>query len=209
MFAWCSMFTCISVCGMILLHRFSGNKSSTPHKTDLKCPLNVCIPLLAKFMWCITDVTNSYCISFLFIFLCRHLIFYYRGYVSLSWFRIYSVSWLRSDMCLSFNFLFYFSLTLLKFNWYLNYTLSLGICDPFLRRLGTYPFGWCILCSSFSLTSHIYHNAFGGVIWLLLHLLQIGRPVYCLFLSYYLSCLLHVSCFGFPMLLGNTCLWLW
>ena len=30
-------FTCISVFGIMLYHRFSGNVSSTPHRRDLKC----------------------------------------------------------------------------------------------------------------------------------------------------------------------------
>ena len=61
-FAFRSRFTCIYVCGLILSHRFSGNKSSTPHKTDLKHFLDVCIPLSDKFLRCIPDGNNLYCI---------------------------------------------------------------------------------------------------------------------------------------------------
>ena len=57
-FAFRSSFTCISVFGMSFSHRFSGNESYTPHKTELKFPLNVCTPFYTKFMWCIPDGTN-------------------------------------------------------------------------------------------------------------------------------------------------------
>ena len=53
---------------MSLSHRFSGNESSNPHKTDLKCHFNFFIPLLDKFLQFIPDGTNSYCIPFPFVF---------------------------------------------------------------------------------------------------------------------------------------------
>ena len=67
-FAYRIKFTCISVCGMSLSHRLSGNNPSTPHSTDLKCPLKVCIPFSAKFLWCVPDGTNSYFLPFHVIF---------------------------------------------------------------------------------------------------------------------------------------------
>ena len=63
------MLTCIYIFGMCLSHRFSGNDLSTPHKTDLKCPLNVCINLSTRFMQYIIYGTNSYCIPSLLLFL--------------------------------------------------------------------------------------------------------------------------------------------
>ena len=67
-FACRSRFTCISVCGIILSHRFSGNEFYTPHKIDLKFHLKFCISFSAKFLLCIPDSTNSYCIPFNLIF---------------------------------------------------------------------------------------------------------------------------------------------
>ena len=65
---FCSKFICISICCMSLSHRSSGNKSSTPHRTDLKFPLKVCIPFSVKFLLRIPDVTNSCCTPFPSIF---------------------------------------------------------------------------------------------------------------------------------------------
>ena len=58
----CIRFTCISVCRMNLSQRFSGNKLSTPHSTDLNCPLKLCLYFSDKIMSWIPDGTNSYCI---------------------------------------------------------------------------------------------------------------------------------------------------
>ena len=107
-FACHSMFTCISVCGMSLSHSFSGNGLYTTHKIYLKCSLNFCIPFYAKFLRFIPDGNNSHFIPFSCTFLCRRLIFHYRGCVSFSWFRIPSICWARFDICLAFPLIFSF-----------------------------------------------------------------------------------------------------
>ena len=82
-FSCCRRFTCISICGMSLSHRYSGNVLSTPHRTDFKCPLNVCIHFRSDFYSAFQTVLTHIVPHSLLLFLCTHMIFHYWGYVSL------------------------------------------------------------------------------------------------------------------------------
>ena len=86
------------------------------------------------------------------------------------------------------------SLALIKLHFYLIHTLSLGICALFLKRLGTYPSGRCILCDSYQLPSCIYRNAFfGGT-------LISGVPVFSILLILLLVFSVAYFLYGFPLL---------
>ena len=53
---------------MSLYHRLSGNESYTPNITDLNFPLKFCIPFSSKFLQCIHDGPNPYCVLFHYFF---------------------------------------------------------------------------------------------------------------------------------------------